>query len=73
VLGEYLVTGIKDEGAVSSFASRQLVESIGYKDYIRALDSREVGSFHGVGGESVPVLGKITNVPLQVGEIDYVI
>lgn len=71
VAADVLLTAMKDEGATNSFISRGLAQVCGLLIYSRPLSPREGSNFRGVGGGTVPMDGKLVDVPLQVGDIDF--
>lgn len=58
------MTAMKDEGASNSFISRGLARLCGFLDNMTSLYPREGDNFRGVGGGSVPMVGKLCKVEL---------
>lgn len=65
-----MLTAYKDEGAVNSFLSIKTAKEMGLTDQMKPLSEGETITFTSMGGSEVPCVGKIANLPLQVGSID---
>ena len=70
VLGNSLITALKDEGASNSFITKGLVDAC---DLERSMTSDVRGSerFTNADGGLMDLIGSIKNVSLQIGDIDY--
>ena len=70
VLGNNLITALKDEGAANTFITKGLVEACRLK---KQVDSDISGSegFTNLDGGPMEIVGTIRNAHLQIGDIDY--
>ena len=70
VLGNSLITALKDEGATNSFITKGLVDAC-YLEKSMTLDIRGSEIFTNADGEFMDLIGSIRDVSLQIGDIDY--
>lgn len=70
MLGNSLITALKDEGATNSFITKGLVDAC-YLEKSMTLDIRGSEIFTNADGEFMDLIGSIRDVSLQIGDIDY--
>jgi hypothetical protein len=70
VLGNNLITALKDEGAANSFITQGLVKACGLYDQM-IFDKSGSEGFTNADGGLMEILGVIRNANLQIGDIDY--